>query len=58
MNMPLPRAPHVPYPLTGVGPFIHNDPNDRPTARFGGKVSLHFAPGRQPWLLLPIIPAG
>ena len=25
-------------PFTGVGPFLHNDPNDRPPAVFGGKV--------------------
>ena len=54
---PLPRSPHVPYPLTGVGPFAHNNPNDRPPIRLAGRTSLHFAPSRQPWLLLPIIPA-
>ena len=54
---PLPVAPHVPYPLTGVGPFAHNEESDRPRTTFAGKTSLHFAPGRQPWLLLPIIPA-
>ena len=52
-----PVTPHVPYPLTGVGPFTHNNPRDRPSATFAGEVSLHFAPGRQPWLLLPIIAA-
>jgi hypothetical protein len=49
-------APHVPYPLRGVGPFIHGDTRDRPAAIFGGKNTLHITKERQPWLLLPIIP--
>lgn len=47
----------VKYTLTGVGPFLHNQPKDRPTKVFGGRNALHFASGRQPYLLLPIIPA-
>jgi predicted acyl esterase len=42
--------------LTGCGPFLHDDPLDRPQAIFGGVTSLHFGAGRQPYLLLPIIP--
>jgi hypothetical protein len=49
-------ASHVPYPLRGVGPFIHSDAKDRPAAIFGGKNTLHITKERQPWLLLPIIP--
>ena len=49
-------APHVPYPLRGVGPFIHSEPRDRPATIFGGKHTLHFAEDQQPWLMLPIIP--
>ena len=49
-------APHVPYPLRGVGPFIHSDATDRPASIFGGKNTLHITKERQPWLLLPIIP--
>jgi uncharacterized protein len=41
---------------TGVGPFRHDDPRDRPSEVFGGKVSIHAGPGRQSYLLLPIIP--
>ena len=41
-------------PMRGCGPFVHDDPTDRPPAVFGGKVTLHFE--RQPYLLLPIIP--
>jgi hypothetical protein len=41
---------------TGVGPFTHDDPRDRPPAIFGGDVTLHAGPGRQPYVLLPVIP--
>jgi hypothetical protein len=43
--------------FTGVGPFQHNDPRDRPAEVFGGKVTLHGGPGRASHLLLPVIPA-
>jgi hypothetical protein len=49
--------PNAPYPMKGVGPFLHIDPDDRPAKIFGGRNTLHFAPGRQPYLLLPVIPA-
>ena len=42
--------------LLGCGPFLHNDPRDRPRAIFGGKVTLHFGPARAAYLLLPVIP--
>ncbi|OGL59176.1 MAG: peptidase S15 [Candidatus Tectomicrobia bacterium RIFCSPLOWO2_12_FULL_69_37] len=42
---------------SGVGPFRHDNRRDRPLDVFGGKVTLHAGPGRQPYLLLPIIPA-
>jgi len=50
-------APHVPYPLRGVGPFTHNEPRNRPAEIFGGTNTLHFAENRRPWLMLPIIPS-
>jgi predicted acyl esterase len=50
------RFPNGMYPMTGVGPFLHNDPQDRPAAIFGGRNRLHFERGREPYLLLPIIP--
>jgi len=46
----------VGYPQSGVGPFVHDDPRDRPKEIFGGTNTLHFEPGRQPYLLLPVIP--
>jgi predicted acyl esterase len=42
--------------LTGCGPFLHDDPRDRPLDVFRGITSLHFGAGRRPYLLLPIIP--
>ena len=48
--------PNAPYPMKGVGPFLHIDPDDRPPSIFATENTLHFAAGRQPYLLLPIIP--
>ncbi len=44
------------YPMKGVGPFTHTDPDDRPSDIFGGTNVLHFAVEKMPYLLLPIIP--
>ena len=44
-------------PMRGCGPFVHDDPVDRPPAVFGGNVTLHMGPDRHAGLLLPIIPA-
>jgi len=43
--------------LTGCGPFLHDDPIDRPQEIFGGTTTLHFGGDRQAYLLLPIVPA-
>jgi hypothetical protein len=43
--------------MKGVGPFLHIDKDDRPPAIFNGRNTLHFATGKQPYLLLPVIPA-
>jgi predicted acyl esterase len=42
--------------LRGCGPFLHDDPRDRPPDIFGGKVTLHFGPDQAAYLLLPVIP--
>ena len=42
--------------LKGCGPFLHDDPRDRPPAIFSGTTSLYFGRGKRPYLLLPIIP--
>ena len=44
-------------PMSGCGPFMHDDPQDRPPEIFGGKVTLHFGPQYPALLLLPVIPA-
>jgi predicted acyl esterase len=43
--------------LTGCGPFLHDDPRDRPPSIFGGITTLHFGQPGQCSLLLPVIPA-
>jgi predicted acyl esterase len=42
--------------MTGVGPFKHDDPLDRPEDVFGGKVCLRAGGDRQAYVLLPVIP--
>jgi uncharacterized protein len=42
--------------FSGCACFLHNDPRDRPPEIFGGKVTLHGGPDRNPYILLPIIP--
>jgi predicted acyl esterase len=42
--------------LRGCGPFLHNDPRDRPPDIFRGTTTLHFDSRRRPFLLLPLIP--
>ena len=42
--------------LMGCGPFLHDDPVDRPKEIFGGQTTLHFGAGREAYLLLPVIP--
>ena len=46
---------NAPYPMKGVGPFTHANPQDRPPEIFGGRNTLHFVGGEMPYLLLPII---
>jgi predicted acyl esterase len=43
-------------PMRGCGPFVHDDPQDRPPEVFEGKVTLHFGPQRAANVLLPVIP--
>ena len=42
--------------FTGCGPFLHDEPRDRPAKIFGGKVTLHAGGGKDAYLLLPVIP--
>jgi predicted acyl esterase len=43
--------------LRGCGPFLHDDPRDRPAAVFGGRNTLHTGPEQQCYVLVPIVPA-
>jgi len=42
--------------MTGCGPFLHDDPRDRPPAPYGVTNTLHAGPARQAYVLLPIVP--
>jgi predicted acyl esterase len=42
--------------LRGCGPFLHDDPRDRPAAIFGGRTSLHIGPAQRAYVLVPIVP--
>jgi predicted acyl esterase len=43
--------------FTGNGPFLHDDPRDRPTEIYGGETTIHLGGNRENYVLLPIIPA-
>ena len=43
-------------PRTGSGPFLHNDPADRDSARFAGVNRIRTGGGYDSSLLLPVIP--
>jgi predicted acyl esterase len=42
--------------LRGCGPFLHDDPRDRPVEVFGGENTLHAGPGRESYVLVPVVP--
>jgi predicted acyl esterase len=50
------RLSNMKNEFTGCGPFLHDDPRDRPIALFGGSTTLHFGHNRDNYLLLPVIP--
>jgi predicted acyl esterase len=43
--------------LRGCGPFLHDDPRDRPSRIFGGRTTLHVSPSQQAYVHVPIVPA-
>ena len=49
--------PNMPAVFSGVGPFRHNDPVDRPPEVYGGEVTVHTGPEHPSHVLLPVIPA-
>jgi uncharacterized protein len=44
------------YANRGIGPFIHDDPDDRPADLFGGRVTIHVGGRTDSHLLVPVIP--
>ena len=42
--------------FTGCGPFLHNDPDDRPAEVFAGTTTIHLGPHVAGFVLLPIVP--
>jgi predicted acyl esterase len=45
-------------PMRGCGPFVHDEVLDRRPEVFSGRNTVHFVQARQPYVLLPVIPAG
>jgi hypothetical protein len=43
--------------FTGNGPFLHDDPRDRPISIYGGQTTIHLGGGQDNFVMLPIIPA-
>ncbi|MQA78692.1 MAG: CocE/NonD family hydrolase [Streptosporangiales bacterium] len=42
--------------LTGCGPFLHDDPRDRPADPFAGTTTVHTGGAHASYLVLPVIP--
>jgi len=51
------RLSNMKNEFTGCGPFLHDDPRDRPPEIFGGTTTLHTGAGRENYVLLPIVPS-
>jgi hypothetical protein len=41
--------------MTSCGPFLHDDPRDRPAAVFRGMNTLHAGPGRESHILVLVV---
>lgn len=41
--------------LLGCGPFLHDDPRDRPAHVFGGTTTLHVGEGAENYVLVPVV---
>ncbi len=51
-----PRLGSFKNEMTGCGPFLHDDPVDRPPELTGSTQTLWAGPDHPAWLLLPVIP--
>jgi predicted acyl esterase len=47
---------NIAVPMRGCGPFLHDEPRDRPPEIFGKRVTLHTGPEYPSSLLIPVIP--
>ena len=45
-------------PMKGCGPFLHDDPTDRPEEIFGAEVTIYSDSVTPSYILLPFIPKG
>jgi len=52
----VPAGYRLGFSVRGRGPFLHDDPRDRPAATFGGRTTLHFASGQDSYVIVPQIP--
>lgn len=52
------RPPRADNPTAhrGSGPWLHDDPLDRPEHIFAGTTTVHTGPDRDSYILLPVIP--
>ena len=50
------RLSNMKNEFRGCGPFLHDDPRDRPMSRYGGTTTLHIGPDHDNWIMLPVIP--
>jgi hypothetical protein len=50
------RLSNMKNEFLGNGPFLHDDPRDRPLSVYGGTTSIHFDKNKENYVLLPIIP--
>ena len=50
------RLSNMKNEFTGNGPFLHDDPRDRPLEIYGGKTTIYLGGGKDNYVLLPIIP--
>lgn len=44
------------FATRGTGNMTHNDPDARPNSIFDNRVMLHSTAGKEPYILLPVIP--
>ncbi len=51
------KMPGVPFPLSGVGPYLHADAGNRPPSIFQAQNAIHFERDSSNWIMLPIIPS-